>query len=208
MNISLPFDPSGLDPRIVQAFDELIAPLQQWFNSGKIEAGNYATFKQPRCRYFLQASQSVSNNTDTAVLWQSLSGANDLVLSTVQYDNGADFGAAFLPATSTAYMVPPIPGQYLVIAGASYAANATGRRDLWLQQRDENGATFDIATATSVHSNAAGAVTNLQVSAVITIRPKATVGPGIRLMTYQNSGGSLGLNTGFNSTYLQLIKLS
>lgn len=208
MNIRLSYDPAGLDARVVQALDELVAPLQNFFGKGVIEAESYATFVQPRCRYFLQAAQSVPNNTDTPVLWTSLNGINDVVASSIQYDNGSLFGGTFLPVTSTAYLIPPIPGQYLVIAGASFDPNATGRRDLWLQQRDETGGRFDIAAATSVHSNSAGAVTNLQVSALITVRPKVTYGPGVRLMVYQNSGGALSLGTGVNGTYMQMIKLS
>jgi len=208
MNIQIPYDAHGLDPRTAEAFEEVLAPLQTWFNGGKIEATSYGTFKQPQCRYFLQANQSIPNNTDTDLLWTAVTGVNDAVLSNVQYDNGTDFGAAFLPATSTSYLIPPIPGTYLAIAGASFAANATGRRDLWIQQRDDNGATFDIASSTSVHSNSAGSVTNLTTTAIVVIKPKLTIGTGIRARVYQNSGGALNVTSGFSSTYLQLLKLS
>lgn len=210
MAMQIPFDPSGLEPRVVQAFDDLITRLQAWFNGGTITQSGAITANQPACRYVLPSNQSVPNNTDTALLWTGPAQDIDAVMNSIQYDNGAQFGngQAFVPSASQNIVSPPLPGMYLVVAGTTFSPNATGRRDLWLQQVDDSGGRFDLAGATSVHTNSGADVTNLQVSAVVMVSDPITRRPGIRVMVYQNSGGALDARSGFSATYVSMIKLS
>jgi len=207
----LTFDPDGLDPRVERALDEIVAPLQTWFDKQTLNFSGALTGGQPRCRYFLPSVQTITTATDTAISWSDLGqkfDINDVVISSVHYDNGAEFGDGqkFLRAAG-AYLTPPIPGQYLVIASASFANHATGRRDLWLQQREPGGATFDLAGA---RTDTTASLALLQVSHVMTVRePTATAGRDqIRVMVYQDSGGDLNVTAGFLGTTVQIIKVS
>lgn len=201
--LDIPFDPVGLDPKVTHVLDDIVTAIQTWANKGIIDAGSYGSFVQPRCRYYLAADQVLTNNTDTSLLWTGPAQPTDSVATATQYDNGALFGpSAFVPAASMEYLTPPIPGQYLVIAGCNFGASAVGRRDLWLQQRLADGAYFDIA-AMNMPTNIAGGVTNLQVSAVVTMN-----GGSVRVRVFQNSGGNLNASAGFSGTYVQMIKLS
>lgn len=201
--LDIPFNPEGLDPKVTHVLDDIVAAIQTWANKGVIDAGSYGSFVQPRCRYYLSADQVITTGTDTSLLWTGPAQPQDMVLNTVQYDNGASFGPlAFVPTTATEYLTPPMAGQYLVIAGCSFAASAVGRRDLWIQQRLVDGSYFDVA-AVNMPTNIAGAVTNLQVSHVVAMN-----GGSVRVRVFQNSGGNLNASAGFSGTYVQLIKLS
>lgn len=209
MSLKVAFDPAGLDPHIVDAFDDLIASLQTWAGQLHQTQTGALSVVQPRCRYILSADQTITNNTDTAIQWPLIGKAySDEVLSTVAYDNGTTYGKLFIQVASATYLTPPLAGNYLVVAGATFAANATGRRDLWLQQRTTSGAYFDIAGVRE-HTNVAGTATQLQVSAIVPMGEFVTgYEPGVRVMVFQNSGGDLALTSGFSGTYVSMLKVS
>jgi hypothetical protein len=192
---------------VQEELTQIINAIQAWANSGKIDISSYMSAVQPRCRYFLNASQSIPNNTDTAIIWPGPAQKVDSVTNAVMYDNGVDFGNAFAPSSISDFLTPPIPGMYLVVAGVSFAGAAGGGRQIWLQQRDDLGARFDIAAA-SQPTAGAGMVTNMQVSAIVNFTSKSTNNPGVRVMVYQNSGGALSAFNGFAGTYVSMIKLS
>src|SRR3990167_757433 len=136
-NPRLLYDHEGIDSRTEQALDGLVAALQVWFDAGAIDFDSYITGEQPKCRYFLASAQSIANDTDTAVEWSAVGQEfvwSETELPSVHYDNGAKFGQKFLVANGE-WLTPPIAGHYLVTAGVAFASNATGRRDIWLEQR-------------------------------------------------------------------------
>lgn len=207
-NPRLKFDPEGLDPRVERALDELIAPLQTWFDRGQLDFTSAGSFVQPRCHYFLTSDQALSNATDTLITWPG-DGQDfvwvDTTYPATQFDNGAAFGGQFLPASGT-LLVPPVAGQYLVVATVIFASNATGRRALWLTVRtNKNTSTVDYfgPQVDAVADNS----TILQQSQIVTFVQGRTV--GVRVNVYQNSGGSLNLTSGgVGFTSVSMIKLS
>lgn len=205
MSLALPFDPSGLDPKVVSAFDDLIAALQTWFNRGVIEGSGYATFTQPRCAYRHTGSgtQSIADSTDTSLTWDGPAGQPEGVYDDLQYDNGSAFGEPFVVTTSCETLAPPVPGQYLVVATIDFAGNATGRRELWLEQLSSDNQWFELD---GVQDNAPDATfgSGLQVCALATIEARGDVRPAVRVRVYQNSGGALNVTT----KRVRMIKLS
>lgn len=201
---TIPFDHAGLDPRVASVLDDIVTTIQTWANKSVIAAGSSGSFVQPRCRYYLSADQTLITATDTSLLWTGPATATDSVATNTLFDNGTTFGAlAFVPTTSTADLIAPMAGQYLVSAGAVFAASAAGRRDLWLEQRIAMGAYFEVARV-NMPTNIAGNGTALQVSHVLTLQG----GESVRVRASQNSGGNLNLTAGFASTWVQMIKLS
>lgn len=206
-NPRLGFDAEGLDPRVEAALDAILAPLQTWFDTGQINFRSDLTMVQPRARYFLVNDQTIADNTDTAVEWTAIGQEfvwDETQVPAVHYDNGAPFGHAFLRADGQ-WLTPPVTGQYLVIASVVFVSNATGRRDVWLEQRAQ-GSGNSVVIAQTNRTAVNGSATLLQVTAMATFVATGTA--GVRLMVYQNRGGTLDLNAGFDQTWIQLIKVS
>lgn len=205
---TIPFDHAGLDPKVATVIDDVVTAIQTWANKSSISATSSGSFVQPRCYYFLSAAQSLQTATTTAVLWtgpaQAAEDSSVAGLAATQYDNGVTFGAsAFVAAASTADLVPPMLGQYLVIAGASFAASAVGERQLAIERRVA-GVSTQVGFV-NMPTNIAGNATWLQVSAIV---PILTQGDSVRVTALQSSGGNLNLAAGQTSTYVRLIKLS
>lgn len=209
--LTFAFDSTGIPQRVAEELELFMARVQTWGNRGVAEFSSYGSFTQPRCRYFLPAAQTLTNSTDTAVAWSSGGGEFPATsqLFEVVYDNGASFGRKFLIANGQ-YFVPPVAGRYLVIAGAVFVANATGKRDIWLhieQQSSAGTVAFDLP-GVNMPVNSAASPTNLQVSQLVTVIDPAVGETRIRAKVYQNSGGSLNLVQGYASTYMQIEKVS
>ena len=203
-NPRLRINPEGLDPRVEAVLDGLIAPLQVWFDKGEIDFRGFATFVQPRCRYFLPTNQSLADDSDIDISWSAL-GQNhtDTDLAEVHFDNGALVGHKFLRADGK-WLTPPIVGQYLVIVQVAFDGNATGRRSAILVQRSNAGDERNVAVASVLPVSTS--FTYVQLSHVIDVVETGTA--GVRVEVRQNSGGSLDLIAGYAATYIQMIKLS
>ena len=212
MPLQIPFDTAGLDPRTATAFEDLIAILSKYFDDTTASYSGAGSFFQPRCHYFLGSAQSISNDTDTAISFTADGQAQDVTIAQIEkvnYDNGALFSdrGKFLRVDGP-WLTPPLSGQYLVIANVVFAANATGQRQVWVEQRSLNNVTFDWARVSEPSTNAA-AVTRTQVSTIVTVRdPTSTHEDAFRVVVRQNSGGALNAGSGFTGTSVQMIKLS
>jgi hypothetical protein len=136
-----------------------------------------------RCRVAYSTSQNVANSTTVGLAYDAAS---------VQVDTEGD------PSSGTGYAQPandrfrvPFDGQYLIQVGCQWAANATGRRGLFLQWSDDGtnwngfgeGARDDRLPVSGVATNQSFTIT-LQLPA----------GRYIRAVVFQNSGGTLAVN--------------
>ena len=206
MSLIIPFDPAGLPPAVVGAFDDLIAAIQTWADQGNLIQRGYGTFAQPRCKVQIPSTQVISNNTDTLVTWSSVNFAVDL--PEVGYDNGDLYGRKFLLSNDTILRPPPVPGLYLVAANITWEASATGDRSVWLQIKASSGLEYVLAAC---QERAASA--NQHVQQVLTLWPVvAPTGsqqwPGMQVYVYQSSGGDLDVIQDFESTWLQITKIA
>lgn len=201
-----------------EELQQLIASLQTaWGSLQRAEMTTSFTAVQPRCRIWRSAAQSITNNLDTAITWPALGSefaADAFLSSTIYYDNGAAFerGEKFLKAADTAYFYPPVGGIYLIIAAVGFAANATGRREVWIEQREEPADLSVVIAQQGAFATPSGAHT-LQVSAIANVlNPGGVKGStrtsSFRLMCYQNSGGALNTAADFAATYFSMVKLS
>lgn len=212
MSLTIPFDPTGIPPRIADELELIVTNLQAWVNRGVQDFTSYGTFVQPRCRYFLPAAQSVPNSTDTIVVFEPYGKEFPATtqLFEVHYDNGAQFGRLFLQGDQD-YFVPPVAGQYLIVAGTSFVANATGYRDLWIEIEQHAAAGTNVTfqmPGVNMPVNSASISTRLQVFTPVTVIDPAVGETRIRLKVYQNSGGSLNIQQGFAGTYFHAEKIS
>lgn len=196
-NLVIPFDPAGLDPKVVNAFDDLIASVQTW--AGRVTANHDITGSftavQPRCHLMFSAKsasitlQSIPNNTETDVLWPSLGGTvteTAYNLNDLSYDNGDQFGGKFISVANTAWIMPPVAGQYLVYAVVVFDANSTGYRHVVLYERT-GGIASEVMAATGA---AVAPVLWLPLSATVTMGGRDT-GDALKLTVKQTSGGAL-----------------
>lgn len=195
--------------RVRDELEQMIARLTTWANDPATETRGPATFLQPRARYYMQNghAQSVADSTAAVVTWSADStDAGDLFFVSNQFDNGALFGQKFLRASGE-YLVPPLPGQYLVHAGVAFEANAVGRREMFIAQRTGSGLVMTVAGANQLVVDASY-LTLLHVSALVSIAAEADFEQGVGLIATQYSGGPLDLWPGPQLTYLSLIKVS
>lgn len=120
-------------------------------------------------RVGMTSGQNVANTTDVAVSWDNVSPNPDV------------FGFW----TSGAVMTFPASGRYRASGWVSFAANASGNRQAWLEV---NGLTkrSDVAFAS------AGGAVNTSFPLVLPAR-SFTVGETLKLFVRQNSGGALSL---------------
>lgn len=200
-----------LDKTTRLELQQLIAAIQVWAG-GVRDISQAGSFVQPRCRYFLVTPQTVANNTDTALLWTTGGFTYPYFSAATKFDNGADHSprGQFLRVNGD-WLTPPVGGQYLMLAGVSWAANAVGRREIWLERREAGGIGASFG-GVSMDNLGAGALVNQQVAALVTVvdqqDPTVIGEDAVRVMVFQNSGGNLDAGLGVSATYVHLIKLS
>lgn len=195
--------------RVRDELEQIIAKLQAWANHPNTEGTGYATFAQPQCRYYLQngASQTIADNTITPLQWSNASNeVRDEDFNAVQFDNGASFGHKFLQADGL-YLIPPVPGRYLVTAGVAFQANAVGRRVAVLTQRMSNGTSIQIAVANQFVVDTSD-LAYLHLAAVLVVPEVTTAAVGVGLQVQQTSGGDLDVWPGVAQTYISMLKVS
>jgi hypothetical protein len=212
--LQIGFEPGGLDPKIASALDDLIVALQTW--AGTLSADLTVTGPlsgvQPRCRYFLTATQAIPSGVSTPLAWGPIGQdyADPSPIDGLSFDNGLRYGKPFLRLTGDTFLVPPLPGQYLAIGSVEIQASAAGSRILFWSQRGLNGVEFPLSTRVDGGVPNAALSTRLQAVTLVTVRDPALWGfqDALRLNVFQDSGGPLNALNGFASTYAELIKVS
>jgi len=162
--------------------------------SGKVltsDSNGLATWQAASSGGFTQAvrvtksaSQSISNNTDTALTWNTETfDTNGL------HDN----------AVNNSRLTAQVAGKYQVSGGARFDTNGTGRRQLYIKK---NG--------TSIYSLLEPAAPNASVPTVyvITGLVDLAVGDYVELWVFQNSGGALDLTASFSETHFEMAQVS
>jgi len=107
----IPFDPSGLDPKVVSALDDIIASIQTW-------SASPFGLALKRMSALSASGQTITTSADPfAVSWQTPPSGDDTL-----YDTGGflDSGGVFLNFTQV--------GTYLVNAEMWFTGNAAGIR--------------------------------------------------------------------------------
>ena len=122
----------------------------------------------PGARVFNSANISISNDTNTA-----------LTFDTERFDNDTNHSTA----SNTGRLTATTAGKYLIIGHAEFAANGTGRRGLSIRL---NGAAGQQSNA-GEHTNSGTVTTLLETQAIWNMAATDYV----ELMAYQNSTGSL-----------------
>lgn len=117
------------------------------------------------------AAQSVNNNTNTVLSWNSEFYDTESMHST---------------SSNTSRITVPVSGIYLAMGQVAFAANATGQR---LARIISDGAVT--WGASSVPANSGSYVTYVQVQALLNLSASSY----IELQVYQDSGGALNANS-------------
>src|SRR5207302_1621532 len=81
----------------------------------------------------------------------------------------------------------PIAGTYVVSVWASWAANATGERKIWLVESPASGGSVTLASSEAQPVQELGKYTSQNVTAIVRLAANDTV----QLHTYQDSVGTL-----------------
>lgn len=136
-------------------------------------------------RAYRTGTQSIATSTDTAVQFDSATGASE------RYDTD-DFHSL---TSNTAQFVVPVSGVYHIDAGAGFAGNATGRRDLWIEANADG-----IKRALTRELNPTATDAYLTTSVDLDL----TAGDYVRLMVWQNSGGNLNVLGNDSTTWLNI----
>lgn len=140
----------------------------------------------PTCSAFITGAKAVANTTDTVVTFDSTVVNND-----------SNFVASVSPLTvNTA-------GNYIAVALAHFATNATGIRALHILL---NGTS---ATSNSIAANNCPAINVGEGNALACTSLPWTmaVGATVYMSVWQSSGGSLNLTTSTGGTWLALYRL-
>jgi len=129
---------------------------------------------QARCQVYNSNTQSINDNSFTAITFDS---------------EDHDTGAMHSTATNTSRLTVPANagGAYLVCGGTRFAANGTGTRVVRIVK---NGAT-QVSTGTAVPGNASVDVV-IATSCLVVL----AAGDYVELQAYQNSGGALAVGSG------------
>lgn len=139
---------------------------------------------QPRClAYRVTSDQTIATATDTAISF----GAEGFDLSSM-HDNSTNPSRITIPSGAG--------GSYFFNGQVTFAANATGRREVAIFKNGTELARSIIPTA------GAGYVAKLQVSAI----DNASSGDYYELYVYQDSGGNLAAQFGQTKTFLSAMK--
>jgi hypothetical protein len=180
VSLLIPFDPSGLDAKVVSALDDIIAAVQTWSAS---------PFGLARKRMRVtSAVQTITTGTDPfSVTWSAPPNGSDRL-----YDTGGflDSGGVFINFTQV--------GTYLMSANVLIQSSAVGDRYVGIFGTND----LDFVSSTSVTGtgggNPQGLHTGMQIIRVSSPPVKYRIG------VWQNSGGGLSL---FNGSYLNVIQV-
>lgn len=141
------------------------------------------------CRVYRSVTQSLNNNTYTLIGFNAESSDVPGWHSTVTNDNR---------------VTPTVAGLYLVVAGASFAHDTTGSREIVIV-RNGLGGDFVTSAGRSIAVDAAGGLSaNLNVTGVF---PANGSSDYFALAAWQNSGGALNTNGGEFLTWLSVTFL-
>lgn len=133
---------------------------------------------KPSCKVYNSAAQSIANNTNTALTFNS-----------EYWDNGGMHSTAV--NTSRITIPASSGGKYWIGGNAEFVANATGTRWIGLQL---NGSSF--IARKQIPSNSGSYDTGLFVATMQSL----SAGDYVELIVYQNSGGALNVT---NATVAQ-----
>jgi hypothetical protein len=177
VSLLIPFDPSGLDAKVVSALDDIIAAVQTWSAS---------PFGLARKRMsVMAATQTITTSADPfSVTWQQAPSGSDTL-----YDTGGflDSGGVFINFTQV--------GTYLVNAELWFAGNAAGFRYAGIF------GTNDLDPRAQVQ---VPAMANNQTIEVMHVFRVSSPPVKYRIGVFQNTGGGLSL---LGPSYLQVTQL-
>ncbi len=139
-------------------------------------------FPAPAAAAELTSNASISNGSDTVITWSSSVYDNDTMFSA---------GTANRLTIKTA-------GIYIVTATLCWVTNSTGERISWIQKNNDN---------TTRWGNRRGGAWSGQTEYSISSQITCAVNDYIQIGVYQNSGGSLALNSvGTSRTRLEVAR--
>jgi hypothetical protein len=133
-----------------------------------------ATFmlNPPVFRLWHNTTQSISDSTSTAMVFNQ------------EY---TDPDGGHSTTSNTSRYTAQTAGTWLIMAISPWAANSSGKRELYIQH--SNGVQYGSTTATALGSN--------RLSASVTTLVTMTVGEYCEAFVWQNSGGSLNIDNTF-----------
>lgn len=131
------------------------------------------------------ANQSINNNTDTAILFDSGNASE-------RWDTDAFHDLS----STTAAFYAPFDGYYDVKAGAAFAGNATGVRDLWIEANADGVQRALVRESGPIVASASVLTTSTTVYLF--------AGEYVRALVRQSSGGALNLIGSGQATFLDI----
>lgn len=172
MSLIIPFEPAGLEPKVVSALDDIIAAIQTW------SASPFGLVRK-RMRV-AAATQTVTSGVDPfPVTWLQAPTDSDR-----RFDTGSflDSGGVFVNFTQA--------GTYLISANVLLQSSAVGDRYLAILGTND----LDFVASTSVKGTGGGNPQGLHTGTQI-IHVSSAV--KYRIGVWQNSGGGLALTDGY-----------
>lgn len=165
--------------------DATQARVLTWADAANYLLGNATSggSKRPLVRLEQATPQSIPNNTETAVLFDTES---------VDYDNGHS------TVTNTSRYTAATAGWVVVMGGVTWASNATGVRHATVRSNGTTVRAKEIRTATN------GDFTIMTISALVFLN----VGDYIEITCLQTSGGALSITNNFVGSWMALYWLS
>ena len=141
------------------------------------------------CRVYRSVTQSLSNDT------YALIGMNQ---------ETSDVPGWHSTVTNDPRITPTVAGLYLIVAGASFAHNTTGSREIVIVRNGLGGVSV-ASTGRNIAVNAAGSLSaNFNVTGVFPANGSTDY---FSLAAWQNSGGALNVNGGEFLTWLSVTFL-
>lgn len=164
------FSASDLKAHLDSQAEEIIA----WFNATHIGTDKIHIGDNPAARSYNNTSQSIANNSNTVLSFNSERFDNDNI-----HDN----------STNNSRLTCKTAGKYLILATVIFDSNATGQRRAMITINGGGSIAVDSRSAIS------GDYTHCNVSTVFSLG----VNDYVECVVYQNSGGAL--NTSFPGNY-------
>lgn len=173
MSLIIPFDPSGVDPKVVAVIDDLIAAIQTW-------SASPLGLLRRRMRV-ASAIQTVTTGTDPfSVTWKTPPRDSDRL-----YDTGnlLDSAGVFVNFTQV--------GTYVLSANALIQSSAVGDRYIGIFGTNDLDAVTTTSAIGTAGGNPQGLTTGMHILRVSSPPVKYRIG------VWQNSGGGLSLTGGY-----------
>jgi hypothetical protein len=130
------------------------------------------------------SNQSINDSADTIVVWESET-----------YDEGGVWTAG----TPNRFTIAEA-GKYHMTAGITFAANATGRRDVWFIR---NGTTGTLYARARLSNPSGGTQNHVQASVDMNL----SVSDYVQVYVYQDSGGALDVVGSDHNTFFAIHKV-